>query len=227
MSKQFRFVSLFEKADLFERPLPSFNVRGRDAVPSCAGGSVSIVAMAVLLIYSLMKLQTLLLRDSPSVSGYIDKHTFSATDKLNLEDVGMRFAFTIEGYLDHELRMDPRYVKIIARIKGYDSEGKITETILPYHECSREELEEFDPPSVDSEFVFQRYIKGERKLLCFDWEKFYEEIEIGGLGYSEKDYKRVDILLVPCNYVHNVAGDIGDKVSDVCDPSRENQTNYL
>ena len=98
MSKYFSIVSLFEKADLFERPLPSFNVRGRDSVPSCAGGLMSMVAMTVLLVYSLMKFDTLMTRDSPNVSGYVEKHAYEQSDKLNLLEAGMRFAFTVEGY---------------------------------------------------------------------------------------------------------------------------------
>ena len=74
----------------------------------------------------------------------------------------MRFAFTVEGYIDHKMRIDPRYVRILARMKGNDAEGNKVETILPYHICTREELQEFDPPSKDAEFVFQKYLNGER-----------------------------------------------------------------
>ena len=42
---------------------------------------------------------------------------------VNLLDADMRFAVGFEGYLDHQLKNDTRYVKVLARIVGIDSDG--------------------------------------------------------------------------------------------------------
>ena len=148
--KDMKFASLFEQMDLFRRPLPTFNVKGRDSVPSCAGGCVSLVAMAVVLVYALMKFQDLLTRNSPSVTSYVDRHSIDSDEHLNLFDAGMRFAFGIEGYLDHEFRNSSYYVRTMARIYGYDSEGKKYEKILDYHLCEPKDFEQFTSPHISS-----------------------------------------------------------------------------
>ena len=35
---------------------------------------------------------------------------------MNLNEMGFRFAFTIENYIDNEARDDPAYVKFIVRM---------------------------------------------------------------------------------------------------------------
>ena len=75
MWKEYGLTRIFAKFDLFQKPLPTFNIRGNDSVPSVAGGCMSFVAMSILLVYGLMKMQTLLLRDSPNVSSRVDRHS--------------------------------------------------------------------------------------------------------------------------------------------------------
>ena len=53
----------------------------------------------------------------------------------------------------------------------------------------------------------------ERGLFCIDWEK--EQIEIGGY-YSEENYSRLEVVLVPCNYIHTFLGYQDDYVSSEC-----------
>ena len=100
------------------------NVRGEDSVPSIAGGLASIAAMSVLLVYSLMKMETLLLRDNPMVSFFVDRHSIALKDQLNLLDADMRFAVGFEGFLDHQLKNDTDFVRIIARLYGWSPDGK-------------------------------------------------------------------------------------------------------
>ena len=76
-------------------------MRGEDSVPSIAGGLASIAAMSVLILYSLMKMETLLLRDNPNVTSFVERHSIPLTDQLNLLDADMRFAVGFEGFLDH------------------------------------------------------------------------------------------------------------------------------
>ena len=186
--KDLRVGSLFERMDLFRRPLPSFNVKGRDTVPSCAGGCVSLAAMAVLLVYALMKLQDFLTRNSPTVTSYVDRYSIDSDEHLNLFDAGMRFAFGIEGYLDHGFRNSSNYVRSMARIYGYDNEGRKYEKILDYHLCEPKDFEQFRSPHISSQALYNKYFNGERHLYCLDWDEVKDELSIWGENANEENY---------------------------------------
>ena len=44
------------------------------------------------------------------------KNFYDGSDKLNLNQANFRFAFTFIGKNNYELKNDPRYVKIMARV---------------------------------------------------------------------------------------------------------------
>ena len=87
--------------DLFKRRLPSFNMRGKVFIPSIAGGVLSFSIFYVLLLYAAVKLIQLVSRANPNVSSYEQLTYFDSDNVMNLKDSGLRFAFAIEGYLDH------------------------------------------------------------------------------------------------------------------------------
>ena len=60
--------------------------------------------------------------------------------------MGVQFAFGVEGYLDGELKEDPRYVKGIARIRGQRN-GVKYEKLLKYHKCTDSDWDSFAPPA--------------------------------------------------------------------------------
>ena len=47
-----------------------------------------------------------------------ERNFFDYQTKLDLTLIGFKMAFSVEGYLDSELKDDPRYVKYIVRIYG-------------------------------------------------------------------------------------------------------------
>ena len=52
-------------------------------------------------------------------------------------------------------------------------------------------------------------------MYCLDWEDEVEDKLI--YGHSKNDeYQRLDIVLVPCNYVHSYLGYEGDSISKEC-----------
>ena len=57
------------------------------------------------------------------VSSYLERDAVTADDKISIDDVGLRFAFGIEGYVDGKLRDDPNFVRWLVRNIGKDSEG--------------------------------------------------------------------------------------------------------
>ena len=47
----------------------------------------------------------------------------------------------------------------------------------------------------------------------------------GGWGYD--DLSEIEVILVPCNYIHSEWGDIGDSVSDECIADLEKQKEFM
>lgn len=60
-------------------------------------------------------------------------------------------------------------------------------------------------------------------MYCLDWN---QDIKIFG---SEKDqkYQRLEIVMVPCNYVHSYLGYDKDTVTDGCIADLDKQIEYL
>ena len=108
----------------------------------------------VMLKYSGMKLEMLVSRKNPKISVYTEEFKLSSEDVLNLKDKKLRFAWTIEGFIDKKLKNDPRYVKILMRIVGR-RQGKINETILDYHICTEQDFKDFAPPTLDANRVLK------------------------------------------------------------------------
>ena len=54
-------------------------------------------------------------------------------------------AFAVEGYLDNEIKDDPRYVKWIARIFGATKDQGTYEKIKEVHKCTEEDYSKFSP----------------------------------------------------------------------------------
>jgi len=69
-------------------------------VPSIAGGVLSLIVLVVMLLYSSLKLTKLVKRANPNISSYVEEGAISTDEKMNLKDIGIRFAFGVEGYLD-------------------------------------------------------------------------------------------------------------------------------
>ena len=61
---------------------------------------------------------------------------------------------------------------------------------------------------------------GKRGLYCMDWEVLDNELAIWSVT-DDDNYQRWEHVLLPCNYIHNLHGDIGDTISDDCIPDLE------
>ena len=70
----------------------------------------------VWLTYASLKLSHLLSKQNPMISEILERNFFDYQTKLDLTEIGFKMAFSVEGYLDSELKDDPRYVKYIVRI---------------------------------------------------------------------------------------------------------------
>ena len=50
------FKNVFERLDIFGKPLPSFNIKGRDSVNTMIGGLCTVMLYAIVLLYGITKL---------------------------------------------------------------------------------------------------------------------------------------------------------------------------
>ena len=128
------------KFDLFQEPIPMFNLRGRNTVASISGTIVSIFIIVTLVIYTTIKFIQLESRANPNISSYIEEGViFGRESEINFADSNFMLAWTIEGYIDRETKLDSRYVKGFARLYNRKN-GVYSETLVDYHECSIQEL---------------------------------------------------------------------------------------
>ena len=116
---------------------------------SVYGGLLSIAMLTLVLCYASIKFEMLMMRDNPSISSFTEENILTSQDTLNLKDKNMRFAFSIEGFYDKELKNDPRYVKIIMRLAGKKN-GENVDTLLDYHMCTEEDFREM-PNATDDD----------------------------------------------------------------------------
>ena len=120
-------------------------MRGRTTIPTITGGILTFLIFTLMMVYSLTKLLQLLQRHNPQVASFLEGGVLDSSLVFNFRDREWRFAFAIEGFLDKEPKEDPRYVKGLARLM-WKREGVDGETVIPYHNCSPEELDAFAPP---------------------------------------------------------------------------------
>ena len=65
-----------------------------------------------------------------------------------------------------------------------------------------------------------------RGLFCVDFEQLDEELAIWSIE-DDDNYQRIEIILLPCNYVHAEFGHTDDFVRPECIRDLEEQRNYL
>ena len=138
--------------------------------------------------------------------------------------MGFRFAFTVEGRLDVEVKDDPAFVKYVVRFLTYEH-GEYSEKLLSYHKCNETDWNDFAPASKGSKSQFESIRDTpNRGFFCIDWPDDEPLLLYG--DYSSANWQVVDIALVPCNYIH-AEGETGDYVREGCKADLESQIEYL
>ena len=94
--------------------------------------------------------------------------------------------------------------KIYGRRKGI-----AYQKILPYHECTDEDYDQFYPTKKQSLLLLQSIREDpDRGMFCIDWNDD-DPIELIN-SEQDDDYARIDITVAPCNYLHTMLGYEGD-----------------
>ena len=84
-------------------------------------------------------------KHNANVTSVLETDVFDYNDILNLSDIGFKLAFSVRGFVDKELKDDPRYVKYLARIIG-KKDGEWYDKEVPYHRCTDDDWDKFPPP---------------------------------------------------------------------------------
>ena len=106
-------VKFLEGLDIFSADLPSLNIRGKSSVKTSVGGFMTLLIFLLVLMFSIMKYQLLLMRKNPQITSNTEENAFPVDHKLNLIDTGFAMAFGLDHFTEG-VKNDPRYVKWVA-----------------------------------------------------------------------------------------------------------------
>ena len=81
----FKLDTVLEATDLYQEPLPSFNLRGRKTIPSLAGGITSLAVYLVVLVYSYLRLGRLIRRTNPEISQFREYGVRTSDEEVNFD----------------------------------------------------------------------------------------------------------------------------------------------
>ena len=134
---------------------------------------------------------------------------------VNLSQENFRIAFTVEQYTWNPKQLnDLRYIKYIFRLYG-KRKGEYYQRILPYHTCTDDDYDKFYPVKKSSVSFLKKIRENpERGMFCLDWNDD-DPIELIGDTHDD-DYTRLELLVVPCNYVHTMLDYQYDSVNPQC-----------
>ena len=132
------------KFDIFGRPLPAFNIKGRTSVHTMLGGLCTLVVFFVMILYTSLKVLHLQGKENPNISTFVRENALTSEYQFEPLKNDFRIAFSVEGFRDKQLKNDPRYVKWIVRLYGKRDDVEY-ERILSHHLCTDADYDEFYP----------------------------------------------------------------------------------
>lgn len=184
---------------------------------------MTFFVLVIMLIYASIKAIHLFSKHNPNVVQIAEKNYYDYNERLDLNQIGFRLAFSIEGYHQRERKDSHAYVKYLVRIFGI-ADGEEYETILNFHECKSSDWDQFPPPAEASRSQFES-IRDDpnRGMYCIDWD---EDIQIYG-NEKDKQHQRIEIVMAPCNYLHQHLGYEGDVTHEDCIADLDEQIKYL
>ena len=136
--------NIMRQLDTFGQDIPTFNLRGENRINTVCGGVLTTMICTIVLIYCSVKGVDFFDKRNPQISQLITKDHFGNEDLVNLTEANIQFAFSFEGYVDKETKIDSRYVKYLARTYGKRN-GVFFEEVISYHKCDEKDYEKFYP----------------------------------------------------------------------------------
>ena len=169
MRSRWHFLNVIRNLDTFGKEVPAFNIDGETKINTIVGGILTALIFMTGLLYAGVKLDHLLNRDNPNINFTDIEDYFSLDERLDLNEIGFKIAWSVEGNLDNKNKNDSRYVKWLVRFYGKEDGVKV-ETVLPVHKCTEEDYEQFSEIEPKSKLFLEKIKSSEdRGLYCIDW----------------------------------------------------------
>ena len=197
--------------DYYGRKLPTFNMDGHEKVYTYCGSLTSIGVSLVMLLYAFIKFNHMMAKHNPNISQVLQKNHFTENERFVPLNENFRFAFTLEDYLTAEVKDDPKYIKLIARIASQTG-GESQNREIRYHKCTEEDYADFMPPNKDTIGPLERIKSNpKRGMYCFDWN----DVAFYGTERTLEN-ARIEILVLPCNHKLTQLGATDDRMDPEC-----------
>ena len=103
------------------------------------GGIISTCILTLVFIYAGIKFNHLINRENPNINKIDIEDYYSVEEVLNLTEIGFRVAWSVEGNLDKQNKIDSKYVKWLSRISG-KKDGEWYQKIMPIHKCNEDDF---------------------------------------------------------------------------------------
>ena len=103
---------------MFGQTLPMFNIKGKSVITTISGGIITVIIYLIMITYSTIKFVQLSQKHNPNVSQYTEKNFFDSSERVNLNEINFRLAFSVEGYHTRQMKDDEQFVKYLVRIYG-------------------------------------------------------------------------------------------------------------
>ena len=106
--------------------------------------------MIIFFAYGAIKFGQMMSKHNPFISEITEQNFFDYETRLDLNEINFRMAFSVEGFLDREIKDDHRYVKYIVRIFGKRNNVEYQE-MIPFHKCTDDDWDKFHEPAKGQE----------------------------------------------------------------------------
>ena len=97
-AKTHLFANAASSLDLFAKPVPVFNFRGRGGVSTWCGVLASLAVVALMLLYGYAKVSQLLLQQNANIVQYEVVDNFTDKNKISLLNRSTKVAFAITEF---------------------------------------------------------------------------------------------------------------------------------
>ena len=81
--RSMKIPGFVQSMDIFKRPLPAFNIRGRSEIGTVTGALLSFLLIIILLFYSMVKISQLISQTNPTISSFTTQNYFDASNVIN------------------------------------------------------------------------------------------------------------------------------------------------
>ena len=221
----FGLPKMLIEADMFPAPIPQFNSKGKDAVKTYCGGSISLVINYLFFLFAMIKFEQLITRHNPQIVEYLEKQALDATDEyLPGGDQGFMIAVGLVHLLTAKPINDPRYLKWINMHYSVESGKYIPKQANFMHPCTEEDYKRFNPPDKSAAPVVEQ-LKKDGALFCLDVDLLKTQPIRGKMEVG--DFRYLDLMATPCHTRETVIGGTKDYIREDCVRDQEAFYAYL